>query len=171
VQTNSSAWVDPGNAFAILTGNNRIDASVIADSPLYQTAEQRVKISVESHLPVASNILVSDEKESVDRTISERFFESKLESTVHFDSDGTFDSQQITSNVYSGQYSFIKKSDRPTQWHKLMTAYELRYFRFHIYLTYRVYNAATDTWYLVKDPLDIPTSKYWSMQVRFISDT
>ena len=152
-------------------GNNLTDAEVVAESPLYQTVDQRIKISVESHLPMASNIAISDEKETVDRTICEKYFENHLESTVQFDSDGTFQSQDLSTRVYSGQYSFIRKSDRRTQWHKLLTAYELRFFRFHIYITYRLYDAATDRWYLKKQFLDIPDDKYWSMTLHFISES
>jgi hypothetical protein len=172
VQTNTQAgWVDPANGYNILQGNNTKDATVTANSPLYQIADQRVSISVESHLPTASNIAISDQKETVDRTIVEKFFESQLECTVNFDQDGTFSSQQITSNIYSGQVAFVKKSDRHTQWHRLLSAYQLSYFRFHLFITYRRYNSVTNAWSLKREALKVPDDKYWEMEVRFISDT
>jgi hypothetical protein len=172
VQTNTLVgWVDPANGFNILQGGNTKDATSTANSPLYQLADQRVSVSVESHLPIASNIAISDEKETVDRTIVEKFFESQLHCTVKFDQDGSFSSQEISSNMYSGQVVFVKKSDRHTQWHRLLTAFQLSYFRFHLFITYRVYNAAKNTWYLSRQKLEVPDDKYWEMELRFISDT
>jgi hypothetical protein len=172
IQSSTQAgWVDPANGYNILQGNNTKDVTVVANSPLFQIADQRVSVSVESHLPLASNIAISDEKETVDRKIVEKFFENQLECTTSFGQDGAFESQQIASNVYSGQVAFIKKSDRHTQWHRLLTAFQLSYFRFFLSITYRVYNAATNTWYLKSEPLKVPDDKYWEMEVRFISDT
>jgi hypothetical protein len=172
VQSNSVAgWLDIPGGYLILQGDNTKDVGTTGNAPLYQTADQRVSVSVESHLPVASNVKISDQKETVDRTIVEKFFESQLECTVNFGQDGTFESQQVTNNIYSGQISFIKKSDRHTQWHRLMTAYQLSYFRFHLFLTRRVYNLVTNTWSLKKEALKIPAEKYWDMQLRFVSDT
>ena len=172
VQTNPLAgWVDPANALEILQGGNTKDATSTANSPLYHLADQRVSISVESHLPIASNIAIADEKETVDRTIVEKFFESQLQCTVHFDQDGSFSSQEISSNMYSGQVVFVKKSDRHTQWHRLLTAFQLSYFRFHLFITYRVYNAAKNVWSLSRQKLEVPDDKYWEMELRFISDT
>ena len=173
IQTNTSAWVDldPNVGYNILQGNNTKDATSTANSPLYQIADQRVSVSVESHLPISNNIAISDEKETVDRTIVEKFFESQLECTVNFDQDGSFSSQEITSKVYSGQIAFIKKSDNHTQWHRLLTAFQLSYFRFHLFITYRVYNIATNTWYLKREALKVPDDQFWEMELRFISDT
>jgi hypothetical protein len=73
--------------------------------------------------------------------------------------------------MYSGQVVFVKKSDRHTQWHRLLTAFQLSYFRFHLFITYRVYNAAKNVWSLSRQKLEVPDDKYWEMELRFISDT
>ena len=164
------AWYEVDAPFAIIPGQIFQEIKASASHPLYQVADQRVKVSVTSHLPMASNIVIIDQNESVDRTIAEKYFENKLETIVSFDNDGVFSSQTLKNILYSGQVNFIKKSDVHTEWFRLLTAFELRYMRFHLHIHYREWSDSTNTWILTKSKLEVPENKYWEMSIRFVSD-
>ena len=154
----------------ILPANLLYDVHFVSDTPLWQSADQRLKVTVDSHLPMSANLEIKDQSETVNREIAEGFFESHLETAVQFDNWGTFTQMTMKSKLYSGQVSFIKKSDPHPEWHKLLTAYELRYFRFHLNIWYRTYTPGSG-WSLVKRPLEVPTDKYWAMSIRFVSES
>ena len=155
----------------VLLANMVQDATISSSHPLYQSVDQRVRVSVESHLPMASNVAILDEKETVNRSIAEAYFESKLENQIKFDEAGVLESMHMTSAMYAGQTNFIKKSDMTFQWNKLMTAYELKLFRFQLYIWYRVWNDTTGQWGIQKSKLSIPDEQFWEMTVRFVSDS
>ena len=163
-------WYEENAPFTIRPGELFQEVRASASHPLYQVADQRVKISVTSHLPMASNIVIIDQTESVDRTIAEKYFENKLETIVSFDDDGVFSSQTLKNILYSGQVNFIKKSDVHTEWFRLLTAFELRYMRYHLNIHYREWSNTTNTWVLTKRKLEVPENKYWEMSIRFVSD-
>ena len=77
----------------------------------------------------------------------------------------------MQSAMYAGQTNFIRKSDANFQWNKLSTAYELKFFRFQVYIWYRVWDDATQRWKLTKDKLIVPDQQYWELSVRFVSDS
>ena len=163
----STDWY--GGANLITAGNHTQEIRVVGDHPLWQSADERVKCTVDSHLPMAANLAIVDQKETVSREIAEAFFETKLQTSIKFDDEGLFTDMTVASRLYSGQVSFIKKSDLHTEWHKLLTAYELRYFRFHLYIWYRKWSG--EKWELKRQPLDVPKNKYWSMAIRFVSES
>ena len=175
VGTFTNSWFDEDPASAthgvIIDANMAVESVLAAEHPLYQSVDQRVKITVESHMPMASSVAIVDEKESVDRSIADVHFESKLENQITFDEAGFFESMSMSSAMYAGQYNFIKKSDYTFQWNKLMTAYELKLFRFQIYVWYRVWSDATNEWKLTRDKLSVPKEQFWELAVRFVSDS
>jgi len=164
-------WHDDDPGQTILPANLFEEVLVDAAHPVYQSADQRVKISVESHLPMISNLAIIDEIESVDRTIAEKYFENKLETAVFFDNAGEYQNTVMRNKLYSGQVSFIKKSDPHNEWYKLLSAYELRFFRFHLFIWYRIFQTATNTWKLTKRRLEVPENQYWLMSLRFVSES
>ena len=113
---------------------------------------------------------VIDQKETVDRTICEKFFENKLETSILFDDSGAYESATMKNALYSAQVAFIKKSDLHTEWLKLMTALDLRFFRFYLYITYRVWDTAANRFKLTEKLLDVPENKYWDMSIKFVSE-
>jgi len=163
-------WVDNDAGKTILVGNIISEVRAKATHPIYQSADQRVKIAVQSHLPIVSNMSVIDEVETVDRTICEKYFENKLETSILFNDSGAYESATMKTTLYSGQFAFIKKSDLHTEWMKLMTALDLRFFRFYIYITYRVWDTTKNRFRLSEKLLDIPETKYWGMTLRFVSE-
>ena len=164
-----SDWFDPAAGNAIFPGNVQQEIKIYASHPLYQSADQRIKITVDSHLPMAGNIEIIDEGETIDRMIAEKFFETKLETSSSFAENGTFENMTMKSQLYSGQVSFIRKSDFSQEWFKLLTSYEVRYFRFHIYIWNRLW--VNNKWKIVKKKLHIPTNKYWGLSLKFVSES
>jgi len=169
VQLKSQVWTD--NLNVIQLGNNTTASEVLGDAPIFELLDHRVSISVESHLPVASSIMVVDGKEKLDRKVCERFFESPLKTAVVFDSDGQFQSTEVARRVYNGMVSFVKKSDPNITWYRLLTSAGLYFFRFHLYNTYRRYDEASNTWALETKRLNVSKTQYWEMELSFISDT
>lgn len=164
-----SDWYDPQTGNEIFPGNVQQEIRIAASHPLYQSADQRIKITVDSHLPMSGNIQIIDQIESVDRMIAEKFFESKLETSSSFAEDGSFQDLTIKSQLYSGQVSFIRKSDSTVEWFKLLTSYEIRYFRFHLNIWNRMW--VNNAWKVVKKKLIVPENKYWAMTIKFVSET
>jgi len=136
---------------------------------LNSSLDARVKIQLESHLPMQRNLLIRDEKEKVDNAIAEVFFENESKSTFSFDKVGELSTKTITSNSFCGQYPLIKKFERNKQFHKLLTSYDLRFFRFHLYITWRKYDSTKDIWTFVKEQMKIPKDLFWDFSLRFIS--
>lgn len=153
----------------VLAGGNTQTTTIYSEHSLYMTLDQRVKVEISSHLPMLNNLHVKEGKESVDRAISETFFDNRVKSTVVFDREGALKESKISNVLYSGQFPFIKKSDRSKEWHKLLTSFSLRFFRFSIWITYRTYSAEKDEWVFSTTPLPIDTTQYWDFSLRFLS--
>ena len=168
----TAAWLqDTANGANIIQpGGNLSGITVHSEHSLYTVMDQRVKISLSSHLPMLNSIFIKEQKETVDRSILEVFFTNKIQTSVKFDDQGIFTEQQITNKLYAGQYPFVKKTDIGKQWHKLLTVYDLRFFRFHIHITYRTYKSATDEWVFKTTRLPVGDTKYWDFSLRFLSE-
>lgn len=170
------SWVEDALVFGILqtntikAGENIRSIEVRGEHSLYTCLDQRVRISVTSHLPILNSMLVREGVQTVDRNIAEVFFNNLVSVSAKFDDEGTFKEQSIRSTLYAGQFPFIKKSDPYKQWHKLLTSYNLRFFRFHVYMTYRIYDSLKDEWVMKTDRLKIDDTKYWEFSLRFISE-
>ena len=169
----TNKWVDnaAGHVGEILAGGLLQEVILSSSHPIFQSVDQRIRVTVETHLPTMSNQLIMDEKESVDRSIATAYFESKLENQIRFNESGIFENMMMQSAMYAGQTNFIKKSDPTFQWNRLLTAYEQKLFRFQIYIWYRIWDDATQKWKLDKSPLNVPDQQFWEMSVRFVSDS
>ena len=166
----SEAWVDIANVNTILVGGNLRDVVLYGEHSLYQVADQRVMVSIESHLPMLGNVLVRDGKETVDRNILEAFFDQQIKSTMRFDKEGAFVEQSITNTVYAGQFPFVRKDQPSKQWHRLLTALDLRFMRFYLFITYRSYSSEKDEWTTKPYRVDVPKNNYWDFSLRFLSE-
>ena len=175
VQSSTQAgWLAAAGApvvHTILATANTSDVRVMSEAPFYQLVDQRISVSLHSHLPVPSNKSVVDEKESINRSIAEAFFEAPLFTTLTFSDDGDYESHELRRKTFSGQVAFIKKDARHFIWNKLTTSYELRFFRFHLYIVRREYDVASHTWIIKEERMSIPADKVWSCELRFVSDT
>jgi hypothetical protein len=137
-------------------------------TPIYQSCDQRVKISVTSHLNILSNIKIENGVQKADRTIGEAFFENKL--TSEMQRDGQSFQTKLTSKIYGGQMNMIRKSDQYHTWHKLLNSFDTKFFRFYLHITYRTFDMATNTWSIQTSLLKVEDNDYWLLQIRFVSD-
>ena len=137
-------------------------------TPIYQSCDQRVKISVTSHLNILSNIKIENGIQKADRTIGEAFFENKL--TSEMSREGQLFQTKLTSKIYAGQMNMIRKSDQYHAWHKLLNSFDTKFFRFYLHITYRMFDMATNTWSIQTQLLKVDENDYWLMQIRFVSD-
>jgi hypothetical protein len=137
-------------------------------TPIYQSCDQRVKISVTSHLNILSNIKIENGVQKADRTIGEAFFENNL--TSEMSRDGQLFQTKLTSKIYAGQMNMIRKSDQYHAWHKLLNSFDTKFFRFYLHITYRMFDMATNTWSIQTNLLKVDENDYWLMQIRFVSD-
>ena len=163
-------FFDAANLNAFVQGQNTRSLTVAVSVPIYQSSEQRLKVSVGSHLPISSNTRIDDGKETVDRDICEAWFENKIRVDVDYSSEGAFSGTKIRSDIYSGQRNFIKKSDNHTQWMKLLTSYALTYYRFYLKITYREFSEEKNSWSLSTKKLPVPENAFWAMTLKFVSD-
>ena len=168
--SSTTAFSDPDNFDNFVAPVNDADHIIDIATPIYQSSDQRVKVSVSSHLPIASNTRIDNEIETVDRDICEKFFENKIRAEIRYDANNNFQGVSIRSDVYSGQRSFIKKSDPHTSWMKLLTSYQLTFYRFQLKITYRVFNETTGKYSLSRQKLPVPENRYWLMTLVFVSD-
>ena len=89
---------------------------------------------------------------------------------TEWDENGDYQGTNLTTDVYSGQRAFIKKSDRHTDWTKLLASENLSFFRFHLKITYRVFDLATLKFKMRTSKFNVPDDFYWLMVIKFVSD-
>jgi hypothetical protein len=167
-QVVSTALVSPIGV--IQPGELIRDVSTTGEHSLFSCLDSRVSIEIDSHLPMRSNIIVQDEKEQVSHMIAERFFENRLTTKFKFDTDGRITEKESTMDLYSGMVPFITISERNKEFHKLITSYDLRFFRFHIYVVFRKYDSDTDKWIFTKTKLPVDKNSYIDFAIRFVSE-
>jgi hypothetical protein len=66
--------------------------------------------------------------------------------------------------------NMIRKSDQYHSWTKLLNSFDTKFFRFYIWMTYRIFNDATNKWAIQTKLLDVDDNDYWLFQIRFVSD-
>ena len=154
----------------ILQGNNdMISISECAQS-IFQTSENRLKVTIEGHLPQQSNIEIRDTIETSNREICQGYFLNNVTVEMQWNSLGALVDTKYRNNIYAGQHSFINKNQSTMQWNKLLSAENLSFFRFYLMIHYRAFNEATSKWSIVSERMDIPDNEYWAFTVRFVSD-
>jgi hypothetical protein len=149
---------------------NVLDTTKIAGSyPLFRNLDHRYSVSVETDLMVLHNISVVDGKQTVDRSICKAYFPTECK--VLLQSENGVLKQDIDFQIPTriGQHSFIKKTDPSKQWSSLQTSYDIRFYRFHLYVTYRRFNEAEEKFYFVQMTYPIPEQDHWDMSVEFVS--
>lgn len=118
----------------------RVTASTLrltSPTSIFKHLDHRYFVSLETDLMVQSQIKVVDGKETIDRTIAKKFFSSPAKVLIQ-SSDGLLsDDIDFEISTVLGQHSFIKKTEPSRHWVTLKSSYELRYFRCHLYITYR----------------------------------
>ena len=156
-----------GVDFEILVAGNTRSKISKSKLSLYSTFDCRLKCSLESHLPIQSNVFVEDGKQKNSRHICEVYFDKVLTTTLDVDEAEI----KISSKCYSGQYPLVKKSQVYKQWNKLTMSYGLRFFRFHNFVTYREFDSAKNLWIFKRYPLKVDDNNYVDFTLRFISES
>ena len=154
----------------IIEGDNTTTVLNLSPISIFQSSECRVKCTVESHLPMQSSIEIRDEKETNNREICSAFFLNDVRTNCVWDATGALANYSIESTVFAGQFPMIHQKSRIRQWNRLLTAYNLQFFRFFINIHYRYFDDATGTWKIRIQRVTVDPNDYWSMKIRFVSD-
>ena len=154
----------------IIVGNNNLDSISECEQSIFQTAECRLKVSIQSHLPQSSNIEIRDTVQTSNQDICQGYFLNDVSVEMQWNSLGAIEHTKYRNNIYSGQHSFINKNQPTTQWTKLISSINLAYFRFYLMIHYRAFNEETSKWGIVSERMSIPENEYWSITIRFVSD-
>ena len=144
---------------------------IIGNYPLFRNLDHRFFVSVESDLMVINNIKVVDGVESTERGICKVYFPTECQVLLQSE-DGILSEDvdfQLPTRI--GQYSFIKKTAPSKQWVSLQTSYDLRFYRFHLYVTYRKYSETEDKFYFVQLKYPVAKTDNWAMAIEFVSKT
>jgi hypothetical protein len=148
---------------------NTVPLYVTTSLPLFECCDQRVYVSVSTHLPMDSHTVIQNSVQTTSRDIAVAFFDNQAESIIQYLPDGSL-SLRIKGRTYNSQTHMIRKSDLNVKWHKLNTSYRLRYLRFYLHICYKLYNETTDSFVLVKQDFPISKDSFWQMYVRFVSE-
>ena len=115
---------------------------VVGTVPIFKNLDARYFVSVETDLLVSQTIKVVDGKQTIDRSICKVFFPTTCKVLLQSEDGVLREDVDFEIATHVGQYSFIRKTVPSRQWTALQTSYDLRFYRFHLYVTYRFYDAA-----------------------------
>ena len=164
----SKAHLDPNHIIVI--GENLQEVVIDTSSAIFETADQRVSLSVESFLPTPNSKKIVDEVESVSQSIAEVFFTNEILTEIKYDEQGQYDGLSLHTKLYSGQHSMIRRSNISRQWNRLLTSFELRLMKFMLFVTYRTWDEVNVRWKLDRQKMNVPKNTYWYLNVLFVSD-
>ena len=68
-----------------------------------------------------------------------------------------------------GQHSFVKKTEPSRQWTALQTSYDLRFYRFHLYVTYRYFKVPENKWIFTRMRYPMSQDDSWALGLEFVS--
>ena len=141
---------------------------VVGVTPIFKNLDHRYHISVETDLLVSQAIKVIDGKQTIDRSICKVFFPTTCKVLLASE-DGILRSDvDFEIETHVGQYSYIRKTMPSRQWTALQTSYDLRFFRFHLYVTYRFFDAE-GKWIFSRLKYPISKSESWTLALEFVS--
>ena len=142
---------------------------ITGDYPLFQNLDHRYFVSVETDLLVSQAIKVVDGKQTIDRSIAKIFFPTNCKVLLQSE-DGVLREDidfEITSRI--GQHAFVKKTQPSRQWTALQTSYDLRFYRFHLYVTYRYFKTPENKWVFTRMKYPIKKEDSWTIGLEFVS--
>jgi hypothetical protein len=166
----NTAFTNPGANDQILAGQNVVSHTLRTVVPIFQSCDQRVKVSVQSDLSYPSNVKIENQKEGRDRDICSGFFTNEIHSEITFVRDQGLQGISLLSLIYNGQHPFIKKTDHQHTWNRLLSSYDLRLLRFYLRVTYRDFHETDNKFTLSTKAMKVSDNDYWQMAVRFVSN-
>jgi hypothetical protein len=142
-------------------------AKIVSSYPLLKNLDHRYYVTVETDLLIAQSISCIDGKQTTDRSICKAFFPMRC--SVHLESEDGVLREDVDFEIETptGQYSFIKKTKPSHHWVSLQTTYDLRFYRFHLYVTYRRF--VNDRFIFTRMKYPIETDQSWDLSCEFVS--
>lgn len=153
------------NAYIPLVETVRLTGSY----PIFRNLDHRYFVSVETDLLVSSTIKVVDGKQTIDRSICKAFFPTDCKVLLESEDGVLREDVDFEVEALLGQHGFVKKTEPSRQWTALQTSYDLRFYRFHLYITYRYYNVRTNLWEFARMKYPIQADDSWSIGLEFVS--
>ena len=134
---------------------------------IFKHLDHRFFVSLETDLMVQSQIKVVDGRETIDRSIVKKYFNSPAKVSIQ-SSDGLLsDDIDFEVGTVLGQHSFVKKTEPSRHWVTLKSSYELRYFRCHLYITYHRFQGGKFLLTRMKYPVGVNES--YTVGLEFVS--
>ena len=136
---------------------------------MFSTCDLRLCTTVESHLNYPSSMKVVDNTEQTDRAIARYYYTTNTQVQLNSDNGVLTSSSKIKTKSRLGQVALKKRQDPIQKWTQLNESLEQRLFRFQIYTTYRVFNAATGKFGLDRIEVPFTDDEYWTLTITFVS--
>ena len=135
--------------------------------PLFKNLDHRYFVSVTTDLLTEGNVKVVDGKQMTEHAISKSFFPT--ECTVILESEAGITREDVDFQIetYVGQHAYIKKTAPSQQWTFLRTSFDLRFFRFHLYITYRRFE--NGVFKLTRYRYPVGDTDSWDLSMEFVS--
>ena len=142
---------------------------IIGSYSLFKNLDLRYFVSVETDLLVQQSIKVVDGTQSVDRSIAKSYFPSTCKVNLQSEGGVLKEDVDIQLETMVGQFAFIKKTQPSDHWVSLKTSYDVRFFRFNLSVTYRVFDAATQKFLFNRRKYPISQNDSWDISIEFVS--
>ena len=146
---------------------NSVPITLSCFTPLYQSCDQRVSVSVSAHLPMMSRILIKNGKQSTSREIAKAYIENHVETTLTFENNN-FTGLRVKSKSFADQTHLIKQTDQYKTWVRLLESYDVQLLRFYLHITYKLFQ--NDSFIMTTEDFPIDDENFWQMTVQFVSD-
>ena len=157
------------NAGNIIVGNNISDFNLVGSESMFGTCDTRLCTTVESHLNYPSSMKIVDSNEQTDRAIARYYYTTNTTVQLNSDNGVLTSSSKITTKSRLGQVALKKRQEPIQKWTQLNSALEQRLFRFQIFTTYRVFDAATGKFGLERVEVPFTAEQYWTLTITFVS--
>jgi hypothetical protein len=155
----------------VIAGNLLDGFDFISPISIYSNCDTRLFMTVETHLNTPASLSVVNSVEQRDSSIARYYFHTDAQVELSVEEGLLTNTKKIKSKIKIGRVAMKKKHTPIQQWTILKSAINLYLFRFQLYITYRVYNAATNKFDITKISLPMTLDDYWSLCIAFISRT
>jgi hypothetical protein len=156
----------------LVVAGNMIDGfDYISPISIYTNCDTRLFITVETHLNTPAGLSVVNSVEQRDSSIGRYYFETDVQVELSVEEGLLTNTKKLKSKIKLGRVAIKKKQTPIQQWTILKSAINLYLFRFQLYITYRVFDNATQKFSITKTSLPMTADDYWSLCIAFISRT
>jgi hypothetical protein len=165
----TSGFFGAGN---LVVAGGMIDGfDYISPYSIYTNCDTRLFMTVETHLNTPAGLSVVNSVEQRDSSIARYYFHTDAQVELSVEEGLLTNTKKLKSNIMLGRVAMKKRQTPIQQWTVLKSAINLYLFRFQLYITYRVYDNATNRFVITKISLPMTLDDYWSLCIAFISRT